>query len=50
MKVYIECPGHTTKMMPINDNIFENLQSQKSDELETLHGSLEARGLQSLYK
>ena len=53
-KVYINCPGHITKMaaMPIHGKNLKNLllQSQKSYDLETWHVALGTQALQSSYK
>ena len=53
MKVYINGPGHMTKMavMPIyGKNLNNLLQNQKSYDLETWHVALGILALQSLYK
>ena len=55
MKVYINGPGHMTKMaaMPIyGGKNLKNLllQNQKSYDLETWHVASETQALQSLYK
>ena len=53
-KVYINGPGHITKMaaIAINSEIFKNLllQNQKAYDFETLHEVSGQGALQSIYK
>ena len=51
-KVCINGPGHITKMaaMPIYSKTFNDLQNQKSYDLETWHAAPVTQAQQRLYK
>ena len=52
MKVYINGPGHMTKMaaMAINSKIFKNLLQNQVYDFETWHEASGRGALKSLYK